>query len=85
MTELQLYKFVNNNKLEYHWANKTKKEVYLFVPFCLLSGFTSLFGNDYFDDGDFACVMKKDYVCFDMAEICQYYDIDIDEIFDKEY
>lgn len=81
MTELDLYKFVRKNKLEYHWYDN---DVLLLIPFYLLEDFNKMIGYHYFDEDGIQCVMRYDYCCFEMKSICEYFDIDIKNIFEKE-
>jgi hypothetical protein len=83
MTELQLYKFVTNNDLEYHWI-ETEMDFYLFIPIYLLKEWNELLGESIMDDSGITCVMKNSYFCFEMSDICEYFDIDMANIFEKD-
>jgi hypothetical protein len=86
MTELQLYKFITENNLEWHWGlNEKKRDVVLFVNIRDIQEWYALFPNQgIFDDDGIACVMKDGYFCFWMEDICAYYGIEIKDIFTKE-
>ena len=84
MTELELYKFVEKNDLEYHWNISDDKDVILFIPNYLLDKWINLLGSSIVDDGGIKCVMKLKYFCFEMSDICEYFDIDMKNIFEKE-
>lgn len=78
MTELDLYKFVHDNNCEYHWYDDN---VILFVTILWIDEFNKLFDYSFFDDEGQECIMKKDYFCFWMQDICDYYDIEMSNIF----
>lgn len=86
MKELTLYKFIENNKVEYHRKNRTNEtlDVIVFIDFDLLSKFQSIIGTGIFDDGGLEVVMKEGYVAIWMDAICEYLDIDLSAVFDKE-
>ena len=86
MTELDLYKFITNNEVEWHkthydYGNRT--EVVIFVNLWDIKEFGELFGSDGIvnDDGGIPCHLKEGCYAFEMANICDYYDIDIDKVF----
>ena len=82
MTELDLYKFVAESNIEYHWYDD---KVRMFVPIYLIEEFNDLFDVNDFDDDNIECTMKQGYFGFDMTEICDYHGFDIEKIFtDKE-
>ena len=81
MTELELYKFVQRNNLEYNYHSK--EEIYLFIPFgYYLYDFTKLLDPTFFDDGGYEVTLMKDYIAVNAVGICEYYDLDCDNIFD---
>ena len=82
MNALDLYKFVNDNKIEYHKSMSDENEIYLFVNNRLIDKFNKLLGLSIIDDGGLNCVMKDGYIAFEMKYICEYYDIEITEVFD---
>ncbi len=79
--ELELYKFVSKNKLEYHWHND---DVVLIVNFYHLEEFNKLLGHEISDEDGITCTFKDGYICFMMNDICEYFGIDINNIFEKE-
>lgn len=81
MTAIQLDRFVRNHELEYHWH---KDDVLLFVPTWDVQEFNKLFDASKFDDGGIECHMLDGYFAFAMSDICDYYGIEMVEIFDKE-
>jgi hypothetical protein len=82
MTELELYKFINDNNCEFHWESREDDlDVILFVNSIWIEDFNKLFDYNFFDDGGYECIMMNDYFCFWMQSICDYYGIDIKNIF----
>ena len=83
MTELQLYKFVTENSLEYHWYknDKDKEEVFLFVPSYYVEEFNKMFDYTILDEYGLKCTMKEGYFVFEMEYICGFYDIEMENVF----
>ena len=83
MKELDLYKFVKKNDIEFHWEND---EVITFIPFDLLTEFTNMIGSTYFSDfgnNVHNVHMRYDYICIHMSNICEYFNINMEDVFDK--
>lgn len=84
MTAIELYKFVSDNKLEYHYNNHDGEEdVILFIPNYFLDDFNKVLPESIFDSEGLECIMKDGYFCFWMDDICGYSGIELSEIFDK--
>ena len=83
MTELELYKFVEKNGLEYHWDNDDV-DVILFIPNYLIPKWVELLKSSIMDDEGIKCTMKFKYFCYEMSDICEYFDIDMKNVFEKE-
>ncbi len=81
MTELELYKFVTDNKIEYHW-NHNNTECYLLINNHLINDLHKLLNDsNMLDDDGIKCVMRNGYFGFEMVEICEYFDIEPKNIF----
>lgn len=80
MTELQLYKFVKNNQLEY---NHVDGDVILFVDFDSLKEFGELV-KSFVSDGGLDVTLKQDYVGVHMSDLCDYYGVDLLAVFEKD-
>jgi len=78
MKELDLYKFINKNDIEFHWE---KDEVIIFIPFDLLTEFTNMIGYAYFHNTIQHCVMKDNYICIHMSNISEYFNINMKDVF----
>lgn len=85
MTALELYKFVNDNDIEWHWSNNGDKlDVIIFVNFYNIDDFHKILSDSIFDDEGIICHMKDGYFCFWMNDICEYFGIYLNEVFEKE-
>jgi len=90
MTAIDLYKFYKNHSLEYHWNHNNLSEsgydndVILFVDIWCVEEFMKLLKSSKMTDTGFVCRMKDRYFCFWMAEICEYFDIDLTNVFEIE-
>lgn len=82
MNNLLLYKFITLNKIEWHYTNDNQ-DVIVFINNYLLDEWNKLLGSHITDESGLECVMKDGYFCFEMKHICDYFDIDLTEIFDK--
>lgn len=81
-TAIELYKFVKDNRLDYNiFDHEGQKDVLLFVNVIDIKDFMDLLGNSIFDEDGISCTMKKNYFCFWMKDICDYYGIELSEIF----
>lgn len=80
MTELQLYKFVTENKIEYHWI-PSDNDVIMFVDVSDIEEFNKLLPSHLMEEEGLDCVMKEGYFCFKMFSICQRCDIVLENIF----
>ena len=79
MTELDLYKFINERDVEYHWDDKNN--VWMFVYYPELYDFNKMLGNNITDEDGIDCVMKDGYICFEMTGICACFGIDPENVF----
>lgn len=79
MKELTLYKFIHENDLEFHYYNS---KPILFVPMMLIDEFNQLFDHSmYLYEDGLPCIMKNQYFCFEMDDVCEYFNIDIISVF----
>ena len=88
MTELEIYKFVTENNLEYNAVvpssfSNLLDELWLFVPNYLLDDFDKILGHNITDDDFVTAVFKGDYCCFDMLPILEYFGINYENVFNK--
>ena len=96
MTELELYKYINDNGIEVHITRKgAEKEnmqdfndenwkewtVLMFPMIYQLQGFVDIASPSLFDDDGLEIVLKHGYVVIDLFEIMQYYGIEPKNVF----
>lgn len=82
MTELELYKFINDNNVEWRKQyNGGIQDVLIFPNFTELEEFARM-TDSYTADCVFSCILKGKYVSIFMREICEYYGIKIGNVFD---
>ena len=86
MTELELYKFLNDNNIEHHWEKSVNNEdeFLVWIPFLLLDEFTELIGTNYLSEGGTDVNLQKDCVCLDIVDIAEYHEIELENILKKE-
>ncbi len=81
MTAIQLYKFITECNIEYHWH---KGDVLMMPGIFWIQSFYSLLSNTHFDDEGIKCTLKDGYLVFEMRDICEYYGIELEEVFTPE-
>jgi hypothetical protein len=82
MTEIELYKYITENNIEYHWYEDT---VYICPHIFQVEEFVELLPKGIFDDGGIRDIRLFDgYVSIDMNNICDYCGININNVFKKE-
>lgn len=84
MTELQLYKYINDNNIEWHWQDNDGTPDVLIFPYTFqLEGFNNMISHYDSDEGVIAH-LKNGYACIWMGSLCEYFDIDINKVFEKK-
>ncbi len=81
METIDLYKFVTKNDIEYHYCYDG--DVVMFVNNYDINDFYKLLGSSIFDDEGIVCNMKDGYFAFMMKDICEYFGIELSEIFEN--
>jgi len=82
MKALQLYKFITENNIEWHWKNEDGlDDVLMFVDIGVIKYFNEIIGPIIFNDEGIICHMKDGYFAFWMYEICEYHNIELKEVF----
>lgn len=87
MTALELYKFINENDIEWRWETRIdtgERDVIMFPSAYIVEDFSELLSPTSFDDGGINCVMMDGYFAFWMNDICEHYGIKLEEIFKPE-
>ena len=81
MKAIELYKFITEHNIEYHWH---EDDVLMFVDCYNIKEFNDLLPGTIFDDSGINCKMKDGYFCFKMEQICSYCDIEMFDVFPNE-
>ena len=85
MTEFQLYNFIYDNNIEWHWAdNDGELDVLIFPMVMNVREFMNLIINKIKAEDDGVSIILKDgYFAVWLSEICEFYGIDIENVFNK--
>ena len=84
MTELELYKFINDNSIEWHRQdNEGTPDILIFPYVFQLEDFCKLIKDYDTDDGGLIIRLRSlnGYVAIWMGELCEYYGINMDNVF----
>ncbi len=81
MTALQLYKFINKNSVAIDWR---EEELVIWIPFIHLEEFVNLLGSSYLSDGGTDINLQNNCVALDIVPLCEYFDIEPNEILEHE-
>ena len=82
--ELTWYKFFKSRKCEYHWYDNM---CIVFMSLYDIEEFIEEIGNPYSDfseEGGIDCKWQGYCLAIDFVPICEYYEIEAENIFDKE-
>ena len=84
MTELELYKYVTDNDIEWHrYDNEGTPDVIILPYIFQLEEFTNMVKSFSREDG-LECRLKDSHCGIWMKDLCEYYGIDIDKVFTGE-
>ncbi len=78
MTELSLYKFIEENNIEYHWDDDN---VIVFINIRDIEEWNNIIDDFLMEESGIECNMKSGYFCFWMQYICEYCDIEMNNVF----
>lgn len=82
MTELKLHKYIQENNIEWHRQEKDNiDDVLIFPLFHQLESFHKITSPSLFDDEGIECIMKDGYLAIWMRDICEYYCIEMNNVF----
>lgn len=81
MSELELYKFLNNTAQEFRWCNNN---FLVWIGFDSLEEFAEMIGEDYLCEGGMNINLQRDCVCLDITSLSACYGIDLENILKKE-
>ena len=81
MTELDLYKFIEQNNVEWHKKDNDGTPDVIIFPYTFhIDDFVKLV-DSYAEDGGIECRLMGKYFAFWMRDLCEYYGIDIERVF----
>jgi hypothetical protein len=82
MTELQLYKFVTDENIEWHRElNDGNSDVVMFPKFDQLSELCKIFSTSILDDEGLNVILKDGYIAIWMDEVCEYHGVRLENVF----
>jgi len=82
MTELDLYKFITENNVEYSWITD---DVIIWLYIFEVEAFAKLVDPDSVGDGNggIDCKLQNNKIALKMGQICEYYGIELEKVFKK--
>ena len=85
MTELSLYKFIEANNIEWHKLdNDGIEDIAIFISFWQMEAFNQILSPCLFNNGGIECTLMNGYFAFWMKDICEYYGVELENIFISE-
>jgi len=85
MTELDLHKYIQENNIEWHRQdNDGIDDVLIFPSFYQIEALHKILSPCLFDDEGIECRMKDGYFAIWMQDICDYYGIEMNNVFDGD-
>ena len=79
-----LYKFIEKHDTEWHYEhNDGAEDVIICVNVWNIEEFNKLIATDLYDDDSILCNMYNGYFAFWMRYVCEYNDIDLSDVFEK--
>jgi hypothetical protein len=86
MTELELYKFIHENGVEWRWDNNAGHDDVIIFPYIFwLEDFCKLI-KDYegSDGGGVPARIMNGYAAIWMVDLCEYFGIEIENVFKRD-
>lgn len=81
MTELELYKYINDSNIEWHIRdNDGTPDIIIFPLLCEINDFAKLV-KTYIGDGGIECRLMDGYFAIWMKDLCDHYGIDMYKVF----
>jgi len=85
MTELELYRFINEHDIEWHKQdNEGTPDILIFPYIFQLEDFCKLVKGYNTDDGGLIIRLLDGYTAIWMKDLCEYFGIEIDNVFKSE-
>jgi hypothetical protein len=85
MTALELYKYIKNNDIEWHWIEDENEKDVMILPYIFqLEDFVKLLSPTDFDDEGIICNLKDGYIAIKLKYLCESNGIELSEVFPEE-
>lgn len=85
MEALDLYKYISKGNIEWRYnMNGDQEDVIIFPPLYEIESFYQLLDPTIFDDNGISIIMKDGYFAIWMNDICEYYGIELEKVFERE-
>lgn len=84
MTAIQLYKFIDKNRVEWHWGENpdtNKRDVVILPRFSTLEELSKLLGYSILSEGGIECRMLDGGIGIWMDDVCDHFGIEMEEVF----
>ncbi|MCT4263414.1 hypothetical protein HZP32_14950 [Elizabethkingia anophelis] len=85
MTELELYKYINDNNIDYRWQlNENEQEDVIIFPYTFqIDDFYKLIKSDTDFEHGVEMKLMDGYFSVYMSDICDYVGIELERVFEK--
>lgn len=85
MKAIELYKFITENNIEWHYRDNEGTEDVLIFPYTFqMDELSKLLKSYDYCDGGIDCTLMDGYFAFWMNDLCEYYGIELSEVFNKD-
>jgi hypothetical protein len=85
MKAIELYRFITENDIEYHYRDNNGTEDVIIFPYTFqIDEFSELLKSYDYCDGGIECFLMDGYFAIWMKDVCEYYGIELSEVFDKD-
>lgn len=81
MTELELYKYINDNNVEWHIQDNDGEEDIIIFPYIFQIDEFSKLIKGYTGDGGIECHLMDGYFGIWMKDLCEYYGVEMEKVF----
>jgi len=81
MTELELYKFIEESGSETYIYDGDKAIIW--VAHCWVTEFADMIGYGMLDMGGIEVRLQESVIAVEMNDICEYHDIEVEKVFER--
>jgi len=82
MTELELYKYIHDEETSVEYSFDGERAI-IWVYHFNIDDFVKVIGSNVIQDGGISVRLQDHFIEIEMNEICEYHDIELDNIFTK--